>query len=609
MICGYVAQTQQPWIESIFSSENLDTQKFIFKRDKLIAWFSIGKEEKVIHDGNLLFISDGVPVFKHPLGNYCTWDTYKEDLKKQMNFESFPSILEKTVSNINSVFFDACEGKLWLASNRAAAGRIYYRQIPKGLIFSNNFLCISKIGQLNVNWDAVYAIIKYGASPDPLTISKDVFSIPVAHYGVCSTSTFDFSIYPYFKFDFSQRHNGNLDIVRKYLLDSAALLASLNASILLSGGVDSTLYAHLLCENAENKIRAFYLCFGEDDPELPFAEKAANEAGCSLEVIEMKDEYVVSSIIEAAETYTHLFSDYSTIPTYYLMRCVRNKMGTGVLIEGTGGDACFGFSTLLNANNWVKAFNTPLFIKKALRELYSASNIWKKNSSFAKYLSAFAACCESDMALSPLVLCPASGLFNESDVLKTSISGHFLRLFNNLTKQDVQKLPFEAIATVSDIAHTCSKMYTAKTYGLFSDKIHVVYPYLWRDILIEQGNISWAVKIRNGIVKWPLKSLLEKYMQKDFIYRKKSAFLPPLERWLMREDVYELIKETLIDHETLVGKVVKQKNLTKLVKQLPRLSKFSQPLCHFLWGTLFTELWLRRTFEIDRMSKLSEKSF
>ena len=594
MICGYVAQTQQPWIEHNFSSINLDAQEFIFKHNKFIGWFSIGKEEKVIHDGNLLFISDGIPIFKHALSNYCTWDTYKDDLKKQMNFENFPSILEKTVSNINSVFFDAGEGKLWLASNRAAAGRIYYRQIPKGLVFSNNFLCILKIDRLNVNWDALYAIIKYGASPDPLTISKNVFSVPVGHYGVYSTSTFDISIYPYFKFDFSQKHNGNLDIVKKHLLDSAKLLASLNASILLSGGVDSTLYAHLVCENAENKVRAFYLCFGEDDPELPFAEEAAVEAGCSLEVIEMKDEDVVGTILEAAETYMHPFSDYSTIPTYYLMKRVRDKMGTGILIEGTGGDACFGFSTILNAKNWIRAFNTPIFIKKTLRELYSTSNFWKKNCSFTKYLGAFAACCESHMALSPLVLCPASGLFNESNVSKTRISQHFLKLFNNLTKQERQKLPFEAIVTVSDIAHTCSKMYTAKTHGLFSDKIHVVYPYLWRDILIEQGNISWDVKVRNGVVKWPLKSLLEKYMPKEFIYRKKSAFLPPLERWLKRMDVYELLKETLINRKTIISEVVYQKKLTDIVKKLPQLYDFSISLCHFLWGTLFTELWLRK---------------
>jgi asparagine synthetase B (glutamine-hydrolysing) len=143
-------------------------------------------------------------------------------------------------------------------------------------------------------------------------------------------------------------------------------------------------------------------------------------------------------------------------------------------------------------------------------------------------------------------------------------------------------------------------MYTAKTYEVpFDGKIQVVYPYLWRDILVEQGNISWAIKIRNGIVKWPLKSLLENYMTKDFIYRKKSAFLPPLERWLMREDVYELLRETLVDRETIIGKVVCQKNLTRLVKQLPRLRNFSLSLCHFLWGTLFTELWLRRNLEND----------
>jgi len=600
MICGYVANVQQPCLEEILKAESPHAQEFLFRRNKFIGWFLVGKKDKVICDGNLLFLADRLPVFRTSPYSYCTWDEIEENLKEQIKVKGFPSILKQIVSNVNSILFNANKGELWLASNRAAAGRIYYRYIPGGLAFSDNFLSLMKMSQLNVNYEAVYAIIKYGAAPDQITISKDIFSIPAGHYGICNISRLDISIYPYFQFDFSQKHDGDLKIVKNYLLGSAKLLSSLKASILLSGGVDSTLYAHLLCENANDEIRAFYLCFGENDPEIPFAEKAAAESGYSLEVIEMKDDDVVGSIVEAAQTYAHPFSDYSTIPTYYLMRCVQDGIGDGILIDGTGGDACFGFGTLLYANKWVRAYSIPFGLKKVLRELYSTLGVWKKNYSFVIYLKGVAACCEPDIALSPLVLCPESGLFNEGCISETNITNNFLRFFKNITEQGKGTLPFEAIATVGDLAHTCSKMYTAKTYEVpFDGKIQVVYPYLWRDILVEQGNISWTVKIRNGIVKWPLKSLLENYMTKDFIYRKKSAFLPPLERWLMREDVYELLRETLVDRETIIGKVVCQKNLTRLVKQLPRLRNFSLSLCHFLWGTLFTELWLRRNLEID----------
>ena len=33
--------------------------------------------------------------------------------------------------------------------------------------------------------------------------------------------------------------------------------------------------------------------------------------------------------------------------------------------------------------------------------------------------------------------------------------------------------------------------------------------------------------MHNGIVKWPLKRMLEEFMPKEFIYRKKSGFVPP----------------------------------------------------------------------------------
>ncbi|MEM3640820.1 MAG: asparagine synthase-related protein, partial [Candidatus Bathyarchaeia archaeon] len=485
MICGYVASTQQPTVENIFRRENPQAEEFIYKRGKIVGWFLAGKNDKVIFDENWLLLIDGFPVLKVSSYNYAAWNEGKEYLKKRFEAKRFPELLEQIVSDVNSIFFDINEGKLWLASNRAAAGRIYCRHIQNGLVFSNNFLCLTKVGKVNLNWDAIYAIIKYGAPPDPLTISKDIFSIPVGHYGVCSFPKFSIvSINPYFQFDFSQKHNGSLEIVRKHLIASAKLLGSLKASILLSGGVDSTLYAHLLCENADGEIRAFYLWFGEDDQEISFAEKAAAEAGCSLEVIEMRENYVVNSINEMVEIYSHPFSDFSTISTYYLLRQIRNKVGSGILIEGTGGDACFGFSTLLNANKWIRIFNTPFFIKTMLRELYSRPGIWDANFFLGNYLAAFAACCEPDVVLSPLVLCPANNVFKGSYVSEANITRRYLRLFNNLIKKEKHNLSFQAMATVADIAHTCSKMYTAKTYGLFNDKIQVVYPYLWRDILI-----------------------------------------------------------------------------------------------------------------------------
>jgi len=278
------------------------------------------------------------------------------------------------------------------------------------------------------------------------------------------------------------------------------------------------------------------------------------------------------------------------------MRHIQDRLKDTILIDGTGGDACFGFNTLLNANNWTRVFNTPYYMRNIFRRIYSISGAWKRNYSFVKYLGASAACCEQHIALSPLVLCPANGLFNETYLSEINITRNFLRNFNNLIQQNKWNMAFEAMATVGDITHTCSRMYSAKTYELFEGEMQVVYPYLWRDILIEQGNISWAVKMRNGVMKWPLKRLLEKYTTRDFIYRRKSAFLPPFERWLMNNEVYELLQENLMDNESMIGKVVCRKNLKRLIKQLPHLNNFSLSFCHFLWGSLFTELWLRRHF-------------
>jgi hypothetical protein len=72
--------------------------------------------------------------------------------------------------------------------------------------------------------------------------------------------------------------------------------------------------------------------------------------------------------------------------------------------------------------------------------------------------------------------------------------------------------------SVAQFYHINSRLWTSKGYCPAQNmNINQIFPYTWKNILDEQCKLPKNVKVHNGIIKWPLKKLLEKYMPKDYI--------------------------------------------------------------------------------------------
>jgi asparagine synthase (glutamine-hydrolysing) len=123
--------------------------------------------------------------------------------------------------------------------------------------------------------------------------------------------------------------------------------------------------------------------------------------------------------------------------------------------------------------------------------------------------------------------------------------------------------------------------------------IRTIYPYIWQDILILQGAIPWKAKINMGIVKWPLKRLLEEFMPPEFIYRKKVGFVPPFVGWLTSKDFNHAVREILLSSDGIIGRIVPPRIIAELLDDALRGKNLRYPVLNFLWGALFTEMWAK----------------
>jgi len=494
---------------------------------------------------------------------------------------------------VSIIFFKKEDLRLYLASSRTNTNRIYYRYIDGGLMFSSSFSILSHLGLSRINYEAIYSILKYGCIPPPLSPFKQIYVVPPSHYIVFNSSTMLES--QYFKFSFTEDHGANLDTLNNILNATSQVLCQLDCSLLLSGGVDSTLLAHKIHERSTNTIRTYFLALEKGDPEIVYAEEAAKSINAHLDIVFMDESKLSEIIYEIAGSYDYPFNDFSTIPTYFLFRHVVNK-GERIIVDGSGADGCFGFGTIgPDKIPYIVAHSLPIFMKKVVHLIYSRSSLWKRGGVLENAFRTIAKYNEvNDVNLGPLIMVPSNNIFPLLQKYNERLGKLIVNLIDTLIEPSSVPNTFEERATVADIIFFAAAKMAEKTH--LREKfpnVYTLYPLLWRDILWEQGKISWVAKINNGIVKWPLKKLLESYMPHSFIYRKKATPTPNFESYVKNEKTYQLLKDALKTRNILSNLFDKDK-LDMFIEKILNINDYSLPLCHLLWGIIFTSLWLQK---------------
>jgi asparagine synthase (glutamine-hydrolysing) len=558
----------------------------------------------------LLFSSDGLTVLTQdllvecgPEGEYAVAGV-GEGFARRFATEGMP-LLDRLSSDFRMALMNARgDGStLFLVSHRAGAGRMYFHRLEAGILFCSDLRFLLRILPADIDERALYAILKYGAVPEPMTISRNVSAVPASHYLRYELPLNRHSLHSYFRFAFddvraapTEDLEGALQPVKAVLQKSARFLRACDPVLLLSGGVDSSLFGCYLHEAGGGPIRAAHCSFGAGDTELEHARAIARRIDADFNVGEMKGEAAWTILQEAVSLSDHPFSDFSTLPVVFILKFIREHLGeSGPVIECNGGDDCFGFPALGERGKYAVKAHVPKLLKRAISTMLQGSACWRLQSHEGMWarLAALADVHEVDSANYFLVLAPVHYLGMENcarwDGEITALMG---QVFQEAA-ENYGSLSYEAATTVRQLLHVNSRRWAAKALSVEEDLgIRCVYPFIWREVLVEQGRLPWNAKIHDGVVKWPLKRLLEEYMPPDFIYRKKSGFVPPFATWLGTGEFARHVRESLIARDSMAMRVASRKVMESLLADASAGETLRPSVLNFLWGALFTELWL-----------------
>ena len=83
-------------------------------------------------------------------------------------------------------------------------------------------------------------------------------------------------------------------------------------------------------------------------------------------------------------------------------------------------------------------------------------------------------------------------------------------------------------------------------------------------------------------------------MPADFIYREKSGFVPPFAQWLTARDFNRMVHDILLAADGTIQRLVPPRIIGELLDDALRGENLRFPVLNFLWGALFTEMWIQR---------------
>ena len=312
----------------------------------------------------------------------------------------------------------------------------------------------------------------------------------------------------------------------------------------------------------------------------------------------MEQQDALSLLEETVALTGHPFSDFSSLPIVFILKFMQDHVKEAqMLIEGNGADDCFGFSNLGLRSKMLLKDWFPRVGKEMLAALFQDAKSWKWRSheGFLARVLALADDHEHNFLNYFLASAPANFLGLQAHrVLDREVYEVMERVFTACGK-NYQELSYEAKTTIRQLLHINSRRWAAKAFSVGESLgIRVIYPYIWRDILDIQGTIPWQAKIHNGVVKWPLKRLLEEFMPQEFIYREKSGFVPPFVQWLTVKEFNQTVRDILLASDAHVRRLVPPRIMAELLDDALNGQKLRFPVLNFLWAALFTEMWIRK---------------
>ena len=510
--------------------------------------------------------------------------------------------------------WDHRERTLTLARDRIGEKPLYYGRLGGRILFASELKAMKAVAgsALAVSRESLSRFMQHGYVPAPMSIYHDVKKLTAGHMltlrGIADFDTAPESYWSMNNDEVRRQRDQFASTSESELIETVhdtifgavgrQMMSDVPIGAFLSGGIDSSLIVSMMKGQSRGKVKTFTIGF--EDPkfnEAPFAKDVAQHLGTEHTELYVSAGDALAVVPDLPRMYDEPFGDSSQIPTYLVSRMTRQHVT--VTLSGDGGDELFaGYPRYwLSAKLRQRMQMVPHFLRQPVATAVS----WASPSAWDRIVSPF---------LGERRLQEINGrrIHRLAQLATTSsIEDLYVRLISHWQPDDQLVLGLERPLSLwedwpqgartdveklrmRDIAHYLPDDLLVKVdRASMSTSLECRAPFLSHKVVDLALAMPENMLVRDGVGKWVLRQVLDRYVPRKLIDRPKAGFAVPLAEWLrgpLKEWAGDLLAPDTLRQQAYV-------DASKVSKIWAEHLSGNYDRSSYLWNILMFQAWLR----------------
>ena len=452
------------------------------------------------------------------------------------------------------------DNKIYLARDRYGQKPLYY-SLVNGFFQFGSDLASFKINKNleNISNVALNFYLSFGFIPSPHSIWGDCFKLNPSEFIEFDLQSKLIKHQKYYDFnEINLENNKPLStIIHNSILTHN--ISDVGSSLLLSGGVDSSIVAKSLPKSTE----CYTVKWGDEDyDEVDNARKIARKLNRDLIEVSMSKGQLKKRLESIIDYTSEPFADDGIISLDLVAQELKNK-GVKVVLTGDGADEIFGGYNRYNIDLYLKIL--PLFMLKILGKFTKKQSL--RNTAISKLikLKGISPGFDRHYAISQLG-------FNDKERKKVLKKGYFeiknelFSIYDNYKSKSLRKGKF-----MFDLRFLIEGNMMVKSDRVsMKSSLEFRSPFLSKEI-VENALLSKKKNILFGIKKIRLKSIFVKYFGFALLQRKKG-FGAPLDS-VYKGEYKKMVNSVIDNNDSYIWSIISRKEFLKILEDNPHKYK------------------------------------
>ncbi|MFH1590539.1 MAG: asparagine synthase (glutamine-hydrolyzing) [archaeon] len=497
------------------------------------------------------------------------------------------------------VLYDKDKNILFGARDRFGKKPLKYYHDDDRFIFSSELKAIlTQDVKREPDFTAIDDYLTLQYVPSPKTGFKGIYKLSPSHYFILNLTTRLLDVKRYWDLEYSQKLNISesqwLKLLENQLEQSVKkrLISDVPIGAFLSGGVDSSAIVAFMSKFTD-KVKTFSIGFDEKDyDETKYARKVAKRYNTDHKEFTVKVNDMLKLIEKLVYQYEEPYADSSQLPTYMLAEFTRKHVT--VALNGDGGDENFGGYDKYEKHLIAKRIFIPF--NRTLASFFDFLDKNIKSSLFFHKVFLFLRTLRQPNWLRHLNYTHYFDTYTKNEFYKPEFkrklgthSSFFC--FSDLMKRKKNVSYMDRIFYLDFNTYVPDDLMVKVDIASMANSLESRSPLLDHEFVSLAAKMPSTLKIRFGERKYIFKKMLEKYLDKDILVRRKKGFGVPIEHWF-RKELKDYIRDNLLNKQGIVLNIMKIDKVKRLLTDHFRGKDNSKKL----WTLMILNLWHERFF-------------